>query len=109
MIRSGAGPVKRQFDRGATIIARGFEIGDAERRRQFAQHNAVAPPPFVGDGPEEFEHAAVLPQQHSSDRGGELRSDPGMGHVADIFGDARLAPHDFRPAPPTHWGVCPRA
>ena len=65
------------------------------------QSDAVTCPPVLGDCPEEFEGAAVLPQKHPPNRGGELRSDPGVGHVADVLRRARVAPDDLGPMPPT--------
>ena len=64
------------------------------------QRDAFTLPPSVGDGPEEFKGAADFPQQHAPNRGGELRSDPSVRHVADVIRRLRRAPDDLGPMPP---------
>src|SRR5208283_1057285 len=71
------------------------------------QSDAFTLPPSIGDGAEQFEGAAVFPQQHPPNRGGELRSNPGVGHVTDVIRRPRRAPDDLGPMPPTFWSSAP--
>ena len=59
------------------------------------QRDAFTLPPGIGDGSEEFKGATIFPQQHPPNCGGELRSDPGVGHVANVLRRSRHGPDDL--------------